>query len=78
MVALESAVPLLVIAVVAIGAGFLAAALFLRSQLDYTLLAPGVDYYAIVGGGLVASLAIIASTLPLLGRITGPETARND
>jgi len=26
----------------------------------------------------VASLAIIASTLPVLERITGPETARND
>ena len=26
--------------------------------------------------GLAASLAVIASTLPLLGRITGPETAR--
>jgi hypothetical protein len=28
--------------------------------------------------GLLASLAVIASTLPLLNRITGPETARNE
>jgi hypothetical protein len=28
--------------------------------------------------GLAASLGIIASTLPVLDRITGPETARNE
>ncbi|MEV4619303.1 FtsX-like permease family protein [Asanoa sp. NPDC049573] len=78
VVALESAVPLLVVAAVAIGAGFLAAALFLRAQLDYALHAPDASYYVIVAGGLVASLAIIAATLPLLRRITGPETARNE
>jgi hypothetical protein len=37
-----------------------------------------VGFYAIVVAGLVACLAIIASTLPLLERITGPETARSD
>ncbi|GIF75002.1 FtsX-like permease family protein [Asanoa siamensis] len=78
VVALETAVPLLVVAAVAIGAGLLAAALFLRAQLDYPLHGLGAGYYAMVGGGLVASLAIIAATLPLLRRITGPETARNE
>jgi hypothetical protein len=78
VVALETVVPLLVVAAVAIGAGFLAATLFLRAQLDYPLHAPAGGYYAIVGGGLVASLLIIATTLPLLRRITGPETARNE
>ncbi len=78
VVALESAVPLLIVAVVAIGAGFGAAALFLRAQLDYALTAPGVGYYATVVAGIAASLAIIASTLPWLRRVTGPETARND
>jgi hypothetical protein len=39
---------------------------------------PLPGYYLIVIGGLGASLAIIASTLPLLNRITGPETARNE
>ncbi|BCB86187.1 hypothetical protein Psuf_035000 [Phytohabitans suffuscus] len=78
VVALESAVPLLLVAVLAIGMGLLAAQLFLTSQLDYTLHAPGVAYYVAVAAGLVASLAIIASTLPLLRRITGPETARNE
>jgi hypothetical protein len=78
VVALESAVPLLVIAVVSVGMGFLAAQLFLRAQLGYSLRPPGPGYYLIVLTGLTASLGIIASTLPLLNRVTGPETARNE
>jgi predicted lysophospholipase L1 biosynthesis ABC-type transport system permease subunit len=78
VVALESAVPLLVVAVVAIGTGLFAAHLFLRAQMEYDLIPPGAGYYAIVLAGLAASLGIIASTLPLLRRITGPETARNE
>jgi hypothetical protein len=31
-----------------------------------------------VAAGLLAALAIIASTLPVLRRVTGPETARNE
>ena len=78
VVALESAVPLLVVAAVASGVGYLAAHLFLTSQMQYTVRPPGVGYYVAVLGGLVASLAIIGSTFPLLRRIAGPETARND
>jgi predicted lysophospholipase L1 biosynthesis ABC-type transport system permease subunit len=78
VVALESAVPLLVVAAVAIGTGLLAADLFLRAQMGFTLRPPGAEYYVTVSAGLLASLAIIASTLPLLERITGPETARNE
>ena len=78
VVALESAAPLLVNAVVAAGAGFLAAHLFLESQMDYSLRPPGAGYYVTVVLGLAASLGVIASTLPVLRRITGPETARNE
>jgi predicted lysophospholipase L1 biosynthesis ABC-type transport system permease subunit len=78
VVALETTVPLLFVAALAIGMGLVAAQLFLTSQLDYNLRAPGVGYYAAVAAGLIASLGIIASTLPLLRRITGPETARNE
>jgi FtsX-like permease family protein len=78
VVALESAVPLLIGAVVATAAGFLATQLFLTSQLHYSLRPPGVGYYLVVMAGLAASLGVIASTLPLLARITGPETARNE
>jgi predicted lysophospholipase L1 biosynthesis ABC-type transport system permease subunit len=76
MVALETAGPLLVIAVVSALTGFVASDLFLRSQLDLTLRAPGLLYYVIVGSGLLGALAIIASTLPLLDRATRPEGAR--
>jgi hypothetical protein len=76
VVVLESAVPLLVGAAVAIGTGFLAAALFLRSQLGYALHPPGGAYYLVVAAGLLAAFAVLASTLPMLRRITAPETAR--
>ncbi|MEU8408865.1 FtsX-like permease family protein [Micromonospora sp. NPDC048842] len=78
VVALESAVPMLAVAAVAIGMGLLAAHLFLRAQMDYTLVAPEPGFYVIVVVGLAACLGVIASTLPLLERITGPETARSE
>lgn len=78
VVAFESALPLLAIAVVSIGVGFLSAGLFLRSQLDQSLVAPSASYYVVVGLGIAASLGLIASTMPILRRITGPENARND
>jgi hypothetical protein len=43
-----------------------------------TLVPPSVTYYVLVALGLAVSLGIIASTMPLLRRITGPETARNE
>jgi hypothetical protein len=58
--------------------GFLAAALFLRSELGETLRPPGGGYYGILVAGLCASLGVIACTFPLLERVTGPETARNE
>lgn len=77
VIGLESAMPLLLVAAVSIGTGFAAAAMFLKSQMTYDLVSPGTAYYALVVLGLAASLGIIASTLPLLRRITGPEAARN-
>ncbi len=78
VVALEAAVPLLLISVLSTGMGFLAAALFLNSQLSESLRPPGPEYYLIVVAGLALALAIIGSTLPLIERITGPEVARNE
>jgi len=78
VVALESALPLLLVASVSIVVGLLAAALLLRSQLDFAFRVPGIAYWATVVFGLAASLAIIASTFPLLSRMTGPEVARTD
>jgi ABC-type antimicrobial peptide transport system permease subunit len=78
VVALESALPLLLVAFVSIVVGLLAAALFLRSQLDFAFRLPGITYWATVICGLAAALVIIASTFPLLSRMTGPEVARNE
>ena len=78
VITLEAAAPLLITALASAAAGLLAAQLFLRAQLRETLQPPSAAYYGLVLVGLVASLGIIASTLPLLKRITGPETARND
>jgi hypothetical protein len=78
VVLLESVVPLLVVALVAIGMGFLAAQLFLQAQFHYSIRPPGTGYYVILLAGVAASLAVIASTMPLLRRMTGPEVARND
>jgi hypothetical protein len=78
VVTLETAVPLLLSALAATAAGFASAYLFLRSQLDETLQPPTIGYYLAVAAGIIASLALVASTLPVLDRITGPESARND
>jgi hypothetical protein len=78
VVALESALPLLLVAAVSIVVGLASAALYLHSQVDIAFRIPGIAYWATVLGGLAASLAIIASTFPLLDRITGPEVARNE
>jgi hypothetical protein len=78
VIGLEAAAPLLITAAASVGAALLAAQLFLRAQLRQTLHAPDLTYYLILAAGLLASLTVIASTLPLLKRITGPETARNE
>jgi hypothetical protein len=77
VVALESAVPLLVTAALSIGIGFAAAAMYAAAQVG-PFVAPGAAYYVITGAGIAVSLGIIASTMPLLRRITGPEVARNE
>ena len=78
VVALESSLPLLLVAAVSIVVGLASAALYLHSQVGLALRIPGIAFWATVLGGLAASLAIIASTFPILDRITGPEVARND
>jgi hypothetical protein len=78
VVALESAVPLLAAAAVAIGTGFAASAEYASVAQHYPMVAPGAAYYLITAGGILVSLGIIAATFPLLARITGPEAARNE
>jgi hypothetical protein len=78
VVGLESAVPLLAVAVVAIGAGFGAAAMYASAEMKQSLAAPGPEYYLITAAGVAVSLAIVTATFPLLRRVTGPEVARNE
>jgi hypothetical protein len=78
VVTLESAVPLLAVAAVAIATGFAAAAEYASVAQHHPMAAPGVAYYLITAGGLLVSLGIIAATFPLLKRMTGPEVARNE
>ena len=78
VVALESALPLFLVAAVSIVVGLVSAALYLHSQVDIAFSIPGIAYWATVLGGLAASLAIITATFPILDRMTGPEVARNE
>jgi hypothetical protein len=78
VVALEAAVPLLLVSALSISAGLAAADLFLHAQLSESLQPPGGGYLTAVAAALALSLGIIAATLPLLERMTGPEVARNE
>lgn len=78
VIAYEAALPMVAVAVVSSALGLLTADLFLRAQLRESLVAPHGDYYLLLGVGLAVSLVVIACTLPLVRRITGPDTARNE
>jgi cell division protein FtsX len=78
VVGLESAVPMVAVAVVAIITGLVSAEIFLQAQMGYDVKPPGAAYYATVVLGIALCLGIIGATLPLLERITGPETARSE
>jgi hypothetical protein len=56
VVALESALPLLAVAAVSIGAGFAASAMFTTVQLQHTLVAPDAAYYLITAAGIAAAV----------------------
>jgi hypothetical protein len=78
VIALESAVPLLAVAAVAIGTGFGASAMYATMEMKLSLVSPGAAYYVLTAAGIVLALALILATFPLLRRITGPQTARSE
>ncbi|MGH3151344.1 MAG: FtsX-like permease family protein [Streptosporangiaceae bacterium] len=78
VVVLESAVPLLAVAAVAIGTGFGVSAMYAATEMQLALVAPGAAYFVLTAAGIVVALGLIAATFPLLRRITGPETARSE
>jgi hypothetical protein len=52
--------------------------MYASAELHHPLMAPGTAYYALSTAGIVAALAILVGTFPLLARITGPKVARNE
>jgi predicted lysophospholipase L1 biosynthesis ABC-type transport system permease subunit len=76
-VLLEAAVPLVLAAVTSGAVGFLVAGLIIWSTGGaFSLAAPGPGYFGMVVGGLVAALAVVAATLPLVARMTEPGSVR--
>ena len=78
VIVIESAVPLLAVAAVAIGIGFGASAMYATMEMGLSLVSPGAAYYVLTVAGIVLALGLILATFPLLQRITGPETARTE
>ena len=78
VIVLESAVPLLAVAAVAIGTGFGASAMYATMEMHLSLVSPGAAYYILTSAGIVLALGLVLATFPLLRRITGPETARTE
>ena len=78
VIALESAVPLLAVAAVAIGTGFGASAMYATLEMHFSLVPPGAAYFVLTSAGIVLALCLIVATFPLLRRVTGPETARSE
>jgi hypothetical protein len=77
IVMLEAVVPLVVVAVISAAAGLLAAHLILGSfDGDVSLVFPDAGYWAIMAAGLLGALGVVATTLPLLARMTEPQSAR--
>jgi hypothetical protein len=77
VVMLEAAVPLVVVAVISAAAGLLAADLILGSfNGNLRLVVPDVGYWAIMAAGLLGALGVVATTLPLLSRLTEPQSGR--
>ena len=78
VIVLESVVPLLAVAAVAIGIGFAASAMYAATEMHLSVVSPGAAYYVLTAAGIVLALVLIVATFPLLRRITGPETARSE
>ena len=78
VVLLETVFPLFAAAILASGVGLILAWPIARILAPQSRLAavPGASYYALAGGGLALALVVVLSCLPLLRRITHPDTVR--
>ncbi len=77
VVALETVLPLVVTAAVAAGAGLLVADLFVQAQMERSITLPGLGFLVALLVGLGVALGVVASSFPLLARLTGPDSARD-
>jgi hypothetical protein len=78
VVLLEAVLPLIAATIIAAGLAYGVAVLTVHklAPAGTAIPVPGHTYYLIMGGGLIASLLIIAASLPMLSRLTGPENVR--
>jgi predicted lysophospholipase L1 biosynthesis ABC-type transport system permease subunit len=77
VVLLETALPLAVATAVAAGVAYGVSVLTVgKLAARSPVPVPGGAYFLLMGTGLAISLAVILATLPLLGRMTGPASAR--
>jgi hypothetical protein len=73
----EAAAPLLLVAIATSALGLGVTALTLASDASNPAFSlPGLDYWLALVGGLAVALAVVAATLPLLSRLTSPESVR--
>jgi hypothetical protein len=74
----EAVLPLVAATVVAAGIAYLIAALTVGklAPAGTPVPVPGHAYFLTMGAGLIAALLVILVSLPLLGRLTGPDQVR--
>jgi predicted lysophospholipase L1 biosynthesis ABC-type transport system permease subunit len=73
----EAAAPLLIVAIGTSALGLVVTALTLATDTRNPAFAlPGLDYWLALVGGLAVALAVVTATLPLLNRLTSPESVR--
>ena len=74
----EAVLPLVAATLVAAGLAYLIAVLTVSrlAPAGTPVPVPGSAYYLTMGTGLIGSLLVILASLPLLGRITGPDKVR--
>jgi len=78
VVVLEAVLPLIAATIAAASVAYGVAVLTVNNTAmsGTPIPVPGHTYFLTMGAGLIASLLIIAASLPLLSRITGPENVR--
>jgi predicted lysophospholipase L1 biosynthesis ABC-type transport system permease subunit len=75
-VLLEAAAPLVVTAVVSAALGVLADEVLLKSLSSVPVPPPDPWLVAVLAGGLLGAMLVVAGTLPILGRVTSTDATR--